>query len=142
ATRSSAPGTRGGLSGRSTATPAREIHAAGTRGTAACRRARRGCARTGVPRRRRGAIEWPKNPYSPVARRAARELHHVRDLVFLHEPLAEVGVVGRPLVGHVEDLVAGADVLVRMAVAVQAPPHLEAVFLERERHLVHAAVTR
>src|SRR5262245_51010260 len=116
--RSSTSGTRGVPSGHSTGRPAREIPGAGTRGTEACPPVRRGCARTGVPRRRRGAIEWPKNPYSPVARRAAGELHDVRDLVFLHQALAEIRVVGGALPGHIEDLIPRPEVRGGIAVAV------------------------
>ena len=135
------------------ATPARGTPGAGTRGTAACRPARRGCASTGAPRRRPDGIECgsmsqlsassssfqspvPRSGWQlaagswslPVARRAARQLFDARDLVFLHQALAEAGVVGRALPGHVEDLIARPDVLRRVPVAVQAPASSASVF--------------
>ena len=77
-----------------------------------------------------------------MARRAAGQLTDARDVVFLHQPLAETGIVGRPLPGHVEDLVARPDVFRRVAMAVEAPLHLQRRLLIHQRHLVDPAVAR
>src|SRR5579885_3545609 len=66
---------------------------------------------------------------SPVARRAARL---ALDVVLLDELPADLGLVGRRLPGHVEDLVARPDVARGVHVAVDAPAHLERLGLGRE----------
>src|SRR5437016_3530221 len=73
-----------------------------------------------------------------MACRAARQF---LNLVFLHQSRADLVLIGCD-VGHVEDLVARADVLLRRAVAANAPIHRERGGLIRERHLVDAAVAR
>src|SRR4051794_32482123 len=85
----------------------------------------------------------------PVARRAAGEDARLADMVVPDELLAEgplaerlarvVRLVGG-LPGHVEDLVARPDEVLRPAVAVQAPLHQERVLLEDEVHLVDPPV--
>src|SRR5689334_13433989 len=77
-----------------------------------------------------------------VARRTAGELPDVRDLVFLHEPLAEPGIIGGALPCHVEDLVLRPDVLLHVAVAIETPPHLQGRLLVNQRHPIDPAVTR
>ena len=67
ARRSSASGTCGGPSGRSTRRPARGTRGAGTRGTPACRPARRGCASTGGRPSRRDGIGWQQGPYVAIS---------------------------------------------------------------------------
>src|SRR5918993_1287625 len=61
----------------------------------------------------------------PVARRAARQLFNAANLVLLHQARTEAWVVGGSFPRHVVDLVPRPDVLGRIAVAVQAPGHLE-----------------
>src|SRR5207245_7556521 len=74
--------------------------------------------------------------------RATGDLTRIRDLVFLHEPLADPEVVRGTLVRHVEDLIFRPHVLRWIAMALQAPAHLKAVLLIHERHAVDASVTR
>jgi hypothetical protein len=75
-----------------------------------------------------------------VTRRTTRQLFDARDLVFLHEPGAEAGVIRGPLPRHVVDLVARPHVFRRVAMAVDAPRHLQRGVLVDQRHLVHASV--
>src|SRR5438045_2539152 len=60
-----------------------------------------------------------------VTGRTARELRRPGDLVFLHQPVADPGIVRRALVRHVEDLVPRPHELLRVPVALEAPAHLE-----------------
>src|SRR6185503_3206312 len=60
----------------------------------------------------------------PVTGGTARQLVRAGDLVLLHQPLAEAGIVRRPHVRHVEHLVFWPHVLRRIAMAIEAPPHL------------------
>ena len=62
------------------------------------------------------------------------------DVVLGLQPLADLLLVAGGHVAHREDLVARAQVLLRRAVAVEAPGHLEGRVLRDERHLVDAAV--
>ena len=62
------------------------------------------------------------------------------DLVFLHELPAQRLLIDRRFVSHPKHFLARAHVLLRMAVAVEAPFHLERGLLPGERHLVHGAV--
>src|SRR5437588_2233702 len=72
---------------------------------------------------------------------ACRTTRQFLNLVFLHQSRADLVLIGRD-VGHVEDLIARADILFRRAVAVDAPLHRERRGLKRERHPVDAAVAR
>src|SRR5207237_4446336 len=101
-------------------------------------RARRGCATARPPHR-------PGNPGRrseaaigrAVACRAARPgLHRV----LLLEARAEPGLIGRRRPGHRRDLFARPQVLLRPAVAVEAPAHGERCPLLHRGHLIDAAV--
>src|SRR5207245_7608322 len=68
---------------------------------------------------------------SSMARRAARQL---LDLVLGDQLLSELELIGRRRVIDAEDRGARAHVAFRMAMAVEAPFHLERVLLPHERH--------
>ena len=78
---------------------------------------------------------------SPVTRRAAGQLFHARDLVFLDQPRAQAGIVRRALPGHVVDLLSRPNIIGGIPVAIQAPRHRQRRLLINQRHLVDAAVT-
>ena len=63
------------------------------------------------------------------------------DVIFLHQLLSERDLIRSGLVAHCEDLVLWADVIFRMAVAVQAPAHIKRVCFRCQRHFIHATVT-
>src|SRR5213593_4816092 len=63
------------------------------------------------------------------------------NLVFLHQPRSQLFLLVRDI-GHVEHLVARADVILRIAVAVEAPLHGQRSGLIGQRHLIDAAVAR
>src|SRR6185437_372049 len=60
--------------------------------------------------------------------------------VILAVPLHRV-VFCRLLVGHIENFFFGPQELLRLAMAIQAPFHLQRVLFVHERHLVHRAMT-
>src|SRR5437764_11428712 len=70
---------------------------------------------------------------------AGRESDQLLDLVCLHQ-LRSQHVLVLCYVRHVEDLTARTDVLLRRAMAIEAPLHRQRRGLESERHLVDAAV--
>jgi hypothetical protein len=78
----------------------------------------------------------------PVTRRTTRQLFDARDLVFLHEPGAEIGIIRGRFPRHVVNLVARPYVFCRVAMAVEAPRHLQRGVLVHQRHFVHGSVAR
>src|SRR5688572_6306832 len=74
-----------------------------------------------------------------MARRAGRQ---VLDAVLLHEPRPELLLRDRRAVAHRENVAARTDELLRFAVTVQTPLHLQRVLLHHQRHLVDPSVTR
>src|SRR6185369_3346260 len=75
-----------------------------------------------------------------VAGRAAGQRARRQHVVVLDQAAPEPRVVGRRLPGHVEDLVLGPDVPLRVPVAIQTPLHLERRVLVHERHAVDPPV--
>ena len=63
------------------------------------------------------------------------------DVIFLHQLLSKRDLIRSGLIAHCEDLVLWADVIFRMAVAVQAPAHIKRVCFRCQRHFIHATVT-
>src|SRR5437773_2980490 len=76
---------------------------------------------------------------SPMTCRAAREL---LNLVFRDQPRPELELVGWRVVVHAKDRLARPDVLLGMAVAVEAPLHLQRFFLPHQRHAIYLPVAR
>ena len=74
--------------------------------------------------------------------RAAGQLGYCPDFVLGHEFSAHLFLIRRRLPIHVENLILRPHVLFRMAVAIQAPLHVERRSLEQERHLVDRTVAR
>ena len=72
---------------------------------------------------------------------ACRTTRQFLNVVLLHQLRSDLFLILRD-VGHVEDLAARADVLLRRAVAVDAPLHRERRGLKGQRHLVDASVAR
>ena len=75
---------------------------------------------------------------SSVARGAT---YKTFDSILANEALSQLDLIGRGSIAHVEDLVPGANVALRMAMAVEAPFHGERLSLPHERHLIDTAVT-
>src|SRR5207248_10255400 len=109
---------------------------------------RSGCARNRAhcppPRRTRNPVRRPGLSClvnrSSVARGTTRQRARRLNLVFRHQPAADLFLIARRLITHRGDEFTRPDILFGMAVAVQAPFHLQRVLLPRERHSVHAAV--
>src|SRR5687767_7239055 len=76
---------------------------------------------------------------SPMTRRTAGV---AANGVFLDQPRADHRLRHRRLVSHREDLAARPYVVLGVAMAIDAPVHLQGVLLECQRHLVDAAVAR
>src|SRR4029079_17261839 len=76
-------------------------------------------------------VPTPYAVLSSVARRAAREL---LNLILGHQPLAELELIGRRHVVDAEHRRARPHVALRVAVAVEAPFHLQRVLLHHQRH--------
>src|SRR5689334_25262746 len=74
---------------------------------------------------------------SPMARGATGV---ALDRVLLHEPRPDDRLRLGRLVAHRENLRARTDVVFRVAMAVDAPLHLQRLLLEHERHLVDSPV--
>src|SRR5689334_13562468 len=64
------------------------------------------------------------------------------DVVFLHELSSELFLVRRRFISHVEDLIARPEKLLRIAMTLDTPVHVERVRLVRERHQVDSSVAR
>src|SRR3954466_6022760 len=77
----------------------------------------------------------------PVTDRTGGHVFRVRNLVLLFQPEAELDLIWRRLVRHVEHLVARPQKFLRSAVTIEAPAHEEWLRLVHQRHLVHAAMT-
>src|SRR5437588_2320582 len=61
--------------------------------------------------------------------------------IFLPLPLDSILLVAvRRMIGHVEDLLFGPEKLFRLAMAVQAPLHLQGILLVHEGHLIDRAM--
>src|SRR5579864_2645190 len=78
-------------------------------------------------------------PSSPVTRVATRQ---TLNLVFAHQLSPERELIRRRRVIHVEDLIAWPHIFLRLAMATEAPAHLQCGGPPCERHLAHAAVAR
>src|ERR1700722_14665278 len=74
---------------------------------------------------------------SSVASVAVRQTLNV---VFLNQLSAKFFLIGRCFISHVKDLIAGANVLLGIAVTVDAPVHVERIFFVHQGHLVDAAM--
>src|ERR1700722_14232685 len=61
-------------------------------------------------------------------------------VVFLHQLAAQFFLIGRRFISHVEHLVARANILLGIAVTVNAPVHVKRVFFVHQGHLVHPAM--
>src|SRR5882724_10681567 len=117
----------------------------GNPGNLRSRRALRGSARSADLRRRRAWHEWRRDR---VVRTLAEESSAVTsgatgqalDFVLFHELQAQRLLIARRFVTHLKHRFARSHVLLRMAMAVKAPFHLQRGLLPGERHLVHAAV--
>src|SRR5262249_51744416 len=135
ATRSSASGSRGVpfRTPRESRPPGGGTRTRGTRGTPRFPRAPRGCATGPVPAAHRGGAGWRPGREGRWVARAPRELLAMTrravgarmNVVRLHEQLAQGGPVSGRLPPHVEDLLARAHVRRRIAMAVEAPLHLQ-----------------
>jgi hypothetical protein len=75
-----------------------------------------------------------------MASGTTRKRARVLNLVLFYQFAADLFLVARRLITHGGDEFARPDILLGMAVAVQAPLHLERVLLPGERHLIHPAV--
>src|SRR5262249_48197607 len=84
-------------------------------------------------------IPNPLASRSSVTRRTARQL---LNLVLRDQLLAELVLVGRRSVVHAEDRLARPHVLLRVAMTVEAPLHLQRLLLHHQRHPIHLAVAR
>ena len=79
----------------------------------------------------------------PVTRRAIRQVSSIFDIVFCYQARSDLVLIRRrSLIGGIEHLVPRAHVPFRIAVAVDAPLHIERIYLVHERHRVHPAVAR
>ena len=74
--------------------------------------------------------------------RATGELVYRPDFVLRHEFSTRLFLICRRLPIHVENLIFRPHVLFRMAVAIQAPLHVERRSLEHKRHLIDRTVAR
>ena len=61
-------------------------------------------------------------------------------MVFLNQLTAKFFLIGRGLISHVKNLVARANVLLWIAVTIDAPVHVQRILFICKWHLVHAAV--
>ena len=62
------------------------------------------------------------------------------DVVFTNELAALLDLIGRRFPGHVENLIARADLFLGGLVTIQTPAHVEGMSFPGEGHLVHAAM--
>ena len=72
-----------------------------------------------------------------MTRRTAREL---LNLILRDEPLAEIDLIGRRHVVDAEYGLARTHVTLGVAMAVEAPLHLQRLFLPHQRHAIDLAV--
>jgi len=72
--------------------------------------------------------------------RAARKLAHCSDFVFRHKFLPDFFLIHGRFPFHVEDLVFGTHVLGGIAMAIEAPLHIESGRLKQQGHLVYLTV--
>src|ERR1700674_5628136 len=109
------------------------------------RRDRPGCANNRAP----GLLQAARVPRrdlfsclnrSSVASRTTGQCARILDMVVLHQPAPDLLLIARRLVAHRGDELARADVLLGVAVAVQAPLHAERSLLPGQRHRVDAPV--
>ena len=75
-----------------------------------------------------------------MTRRTAGQLVRGANFVFCRELLAEFLLIRRRFPIHVEDLISRTQILFGIAVAVQAPLHIQRRSLEHQRHLVDRTV--
>ena len=71
---------------------------------------------------------------------ASVTIRQTLDVVFLNKLAAKFFLIGRRLIGHVEHLIAWPDILLGIAVTVDAPVHVKGIFFVHQGHLVHAAM--
>src|SRR6185437_10421374 len=112
---------------------------AAMRGSLRCRPALPASATISDRARLAGArVRRPCRRASPMTYGTIRQSPLV-DVVFAHEPFAQcVLVLGAP--GHAENFVARSQVLLRIAMAIQAPLHRQRRGSRGQRHLVYTAV--
>jgi len=72
-----------------------------------------------------------------VARRAARQHGRALDVVLLHQLSPQRDLLAGGLPAHVENLFSRSQELLWLAMATQAPFHLQRVFLAHQRHTIH-----
>src|SRR5579871_5088506 len=77
---------------------------------------------------------------SSVASRTTRQDARILNFVLFHQPAPDLFLVARGLVAHGGDELLRPDVLLGMAMTIQAPLHLERVLLPGERHAIHSSV--
>jgi len=63
-------------------------------------------------------------------------------MILLRYLLAEFGLIGGRLPIHIGDLIVGPQILLRIAMAIQAPAHCQFLGLKHEGHLIDLPVTR
>src|SRR5205823_13778328 len=78
---------------------------------------------------------------SPVANRTIRQLESWLNVVLLHELTSQRALIGGRLPAHRKNLFLGSQKVLRMAMALKTPGHMQIVRFPRQRHLVHPAVT-
>src|SRR5262249_48155728 len=73
--------------------------------------------------------------------RTTRQFIHATNLVLSKQFIAQLWLVNRKLPGHVENLLARPQMLLRVAMTLQAPAHQQRAVLIRERHQIDGPVT-
>jgi hypothetical protein len=77
-----------------------------------------------------------------MTRRATGQLGRRANFVFCRQLFTDFSLIGWRLPVHVENLIVWPQHVLRIAMAVQAPRHLQRRRLKHERHLIHLPVTR
>jgi hypothetical protein len=77
-----------------------------------------------------------------MTRRATGKLGGRSNLVFHGEPVPNFILIGGRSPVHVEDLILGAKISLWIAMALQAPLHVQRRSLKHQRHLIDGSVTR
>src|SRR5215472_13366515 len=141
ATRPSVSENSGGLPDSATRASARRTHRRQKRGTPRCRRVPRGFSNIRdlglTPAEPGSCLDQERVFRSSMARVAVGQ---TLNLIFLDELAPKLFLIRWRFVRHVENLVARAYVFFGIAVTVDAPVHVQRIFLVHERHQVYAAV--
>ena len=77
-----------------------------------------------------------------MTRRATRQLGRRTNLVFYRQLFTDFGLIRWRLPVHIENLIVWPQYVLRIAMAVQAPRHLQRRRLKHQRHLIHLPVAR